>query len=52
MLNQAITNQSASAAKDADKNRHLFIDLMCYEDLQLLKARRGQSLQLSSSSSY
>lgn len=37
--------------KTRQKNRHIFIDLMGYQDLQLLKQRRGPGLKMSSISS-
>jgi hypothetical protein len=41
MVHQALTNQNSGAAQTEPKNKHLFIDLMGYQDLQLLKARKG-----------
>ena len=45
MLNTSIV------ASKTQSSKHIFIDLLCYQDLQLLKARRGQGLKQSNMSS-
>jgi hypothetical protein len=46
MLHQALVSHDSN--KDSqNKKKHLFIDLLGYQDLQLLKAKRGDGLKMS-----
>lgn len=42
LINQALTSQDSNKLKESrNKQQQIFIDLLGYQDLQLLKARRG-----------
>mmetsp|Transcript_32816 Transcript_32816/g.50111 ORF Transcript_32816/g.50111 Transcript_32816/m.50111 type:complete len:161 (-) Transcript_32816:1978-2460(-) len=45
LLHRALLcHQSNKDQREAEK-RHIFIDLLCYQDLQLLKAKKGQGMK-------
>ena len=51
MINQALTSQDSNKLKESrNKQQQIFIDLLGYQDLQLLKARRGPGLKASAAS--
>ena len=49
MLNQALVSQDSNL-NSGSKRQHIFIDLLGYQDLQLLKAKKGEGLKMSMNS--
>ena len=46
LINQALVSQDSNKLKESQrKPQQIFIDLLGYQDLQLLKARRGAGVK-------
>ena len=51
LLHKALLCQQSNKSQTIrGEKKHIFIDLLCYQDLQLLKARKGQGIKNVSSS--